>query len=307
MRKTALFLLLAAILAAAGCTERGTVAGIGVPSPELAVVPGEGALDKQATKPDAEEAAPPSPAAQIQGQVPVPVQRKIIRNGTVSLEVPSVEKGIAAVKQHVAGAGGYTGDESQSQNEYQAKSASITCRIPAGKLDAVLESFKGLGKLETLSISAQDITEQYFNLEIRIENQKKLEQRLLELLSRQTNRMSDLLEIEREVARVRGEIDEMEGRRRFWDSQVAFSTVVVTLHEPRPAVAGEEGGAFRTLLRSFRRAGERFVYTLAGLIEASGVIIPVVLFFGLLAWVIARLWRWRRRRALLPPPPPPHP
>ena len=251
-------------------------------------------------------AAPASPADKSTPAQPVavPVQRKIIRSGQLNLEVATIEKAEAAVKGFVTSIGGYTADESQSQDTYSVKQASITCRIPAEKLEAVLAKFKEIGKLETLSINANDITEQYFNLEIRIHNQKRLEGELLELLSRPSNKLADLLEVEREVARVRGEIDEMEGRKRFWDNQVDFSTIVVNMHEPRPAIAGGEGGAFRKLLRAFRQAGENFVDTVAGIIAASGALIPIAAVFAAVVWVVRRIWR-KRKRAQPPEPPKP--
>jgi len=221
-----------------------------------------------------------------------PTGRKLIRNGSLSLEVRSIEEAAGAIKKLVESEGGYVGNESVSESEHRARRASITCRIPVERLEAVLEKLKGLGKLENLNLSAEDITEQYYNLEIRIANQKHLEARLLELLRRPTNDLEDLLQIEREYARVRGEIDELEGRKRFWDNQVGLSTLVVSLSEPRPPIAGAGGGVLPTLLDSFREAGENFVATVAGVIAVAGAVLPI----AALAWLAFYLWRWRRRR-----------
>jgi hypothetical protein len=118
---------------------------------------------------------------------------------------------------------------SQRRDDNATNTASITCRIPADKLDEAIARVRQLGKQEELSITAQDISEEYADLEIEMANQKKLETRLLDLLGRQTNRLSDLLEIERETARVRGTIDQMEGRKRFWDNQLELSTLIVAV------------------------------------------------------------------------------
>jgi hypothetical protein len=206
--------------------------------------------------------------------------------------VDSIDRALPAIKKLTEAEGGYLGDESRSQNEY-ARSASLTCRVPAEKLEGILEKLRALGKIENLSISAEDITEAYFNLEIRIANQKLLEKRLLDLLGRPSNKLGDLLQIEREYARVRGEIDELEGRRRFWDNQVALSTLVIHLREPLPALAGEGGGVLRTLARSFKEAGENFVSTVAGIIALSGAALPI----AFVLWLLFYLWKRRRRRA----------
>jgi hypothetical protein len=160
-----------------------------------------------------------------------------------------------------------------------------------------MERLKGLGKVEDVSVSADDITDQYYDLQIRMENQKRLEKRLLELLNRQTNKLSDLLEVERELARVRTQIDSMEGRKRLWDNQVAYSTLYVNVYEPMPAIAGDDGGAFRTLMRSFGEAANNFVLMIAGIIAASGAIIPLIAVFVFVIWLMLKIWRRRKRKA----------
>ena len=166
--------------------------------------------------------------------------------------------------------------------------------MPAEKLDVVLAEFQGYGKTESLSISADDITEQYFNLEIRLRNSNQLEEHLLKLLEK-AGKVSELVEVEREVARVRDEIDQMEGKKRFWDSQVAFSTLVVSLAEPRPAITGSGGGVFDTLERSLQRTGENVVATLAWFVESAGVFVPA----AIVLWLVWQLWkavrRWRKK------------
>jgi hypothetical protein len=236
-------------------------------------------------------AAPATP-----GTVPVPTQRKVIRHGNMSLEVDSVEEILGRIKTLVNDAGGYISNENVSEDYYARKSGSIACRIPAEKLDQAMEQIGGWGKVDNVSVNADDITDQYFDLEIRLENQKALAKRLVALLERRTNELKDLLEIERELARVRTQIDSMEGRKRLWDSQVALSTLVVEVHEPLPKIAGDEGGAWRTLLRSFGDAADNFVLTIAGIISASGSAIPLLAVLIFVVW-IWRSWRKRKKKA----------
>jgi hypothetical protein len=232
--------------------------------------------------------------------VPAPTERKLIRTGSAGLEVKAVPEAIARVKTWVAEAGGYVGDESEAEDGYGVKTAYLTCRVPAERLDELVAKLKELGEVERVQLSAQDITEQYFDLEIRLANQKRLEARLLELLERRTNELSHLLEIEREAARVRGEIEQLEGRKRFWDNQVSLSTLQVEMHEPRPAIAGTEGGAWATLVDSFRRFGNNFVYSIAGIIAVAGGLIPVLFVLGLGVWLVVAWFRRRRRRRVAP-------
>ena len=242
-------------------------------------------------------APPPSAGSPVAptppGSVAVPAERKIIRNGSLRLEVRGLDEALSAIRSATEKAGGYVTNESQGKDEYGARQGSITCRVPAASLDKALAQFQALGRVEGVNVTAEDITEQYFNLEIRLRNQRDLETRFRALLDKPGNKVSDLLEIEREMARVRGEIDELEGRKRFWDSQVSLSTLTIQLHEPRPAIVGGGGGILGTLKSAFRQLGENLVETIAWLIASLGVIVPAVLAL----WVAWRLWRAIRSRA----------
>jgi hypothetical protein len=252
---------------------------------------------------EAEKAMAPAPAASVAaaprtasatppGPLAVPAERKIIRNGSLTLEVRRLDDALSAIRTATEKAGGYVTNESQGKDQYGARQGAITCRVPAARLDRTLAEFQALGRVEGVNVTAEDITEQYFNLEIRLRNQQDLEARFQKLLDKPGNKVSDLLEIEREMARVRGEIDELEGRKRFWDSQVSLSTLTVQLHEPRPAIVGEGGGILGTLKSAFRQLGENLVETIAWLIASLGVIIPA----GIALWIAWRLWRALRSR-----------
>ena len=252
--------------------------------------PARGTQMLRAASAPAAQAPAAAPAAQA---APVTDERKIIRHGSVGLEVSSVEEALTEIKELVTAAGGYITNESVSQDEYSTKSGSILCRVPADELDATLAALSDLGDVDYVSISANDITEQYFDLEVRMDNQKQLEVRLVELLKRPTNELADLLAAERELARVRTDIDSMEGRKRLWDNQIAYSTVSVSLHEPGPVVPG--GGVFRALWRSFGQAGENFVLTVAELVALTGTLVPIGLAALVAFWGGRKVWRLRKK------------
>jgi hypothetical protein len=242
-------------------------------------------------------AAPPAGSGQAATQAPV--DRKVIRNGGLTVEVPDLARAMDAVRASVSAAGGYVTNETQGRDEYDVRQGTLTCRIPAAKLDATVAAFQGMGRLISMSIQAEDITEQYFDMETRLRNQRQLETRLVALFDRPGNKVADLLEVEREVARVRGEIESLEGRKRLWDSQVSLSTLTVELREPRPAIGRDRGGILGALGQAVRSAGENVVGTVAWFIAAAGVAIPAFLVLWAL-WRIARAIRGRRRRETLP-------
>jgi hypothetical protein len=188
--------------------------------------------------------------ATVSAPVPVPQDRKLIREGRATLEVVSVDATLARLHDLTRQAGGYTTSETRSRDEERVNHGKIECRVPAGKLHSLTAALKSLGTVESLTLSANDITEEYFDLEMRLRNARALETRLLALVERPANKLSDLLEVERELARVRGEIDQMEGRRRFWDKRVVLSALSVSVHEPVPTVGGGRGGALSVIRKA---------------------------------------------------------
>ncbi len=238
-------------------------------------------------------AAPPPTAP----PVAVPSSRKVIRNGTMRLEVAALDAALGSLRALLQANGGHIANESRSQDEGQGRQAAVTCRVPAERLDEVVARLREVGREESIQLGSDDITEQYVDLEVRLRTQQQLEVRLRQLLERSSNDLSDLLEIEREVARVRTEIDQMEGRKRLWDQQVSLSTLTVLLHEPRP-IGANEGGVWRTLRQAFRQAADNFVASVADVIAATGGIIPVAAALALAFWVARGLWRRTRGRTL---------
>ncbi len=95
---------------------------------------------------------------------------------------------------------------------------------------------------------------------------------------------------------MRGEIDQMEGRRRFWDNRVALSVLSVSVHEPVPTVGGGQGGALSVLRKAFADSANNFVAAVAGIIAVTGGLVPDVIAVSLVGWGLLRVWRWRRAR-----------
>jgi hypothetical protein len=143
--------------------------------------------------------------------------------------------------------------------------------------------------VEQVNISAEDVGEEYTDVTARVANARRLESRLLDLLDRRTGRLEEVLNLERELARVREEIERYEGRLRYLRTRSSISLLTVTLHEPGP-VLGRPGE--RPIRDAFGQAWRNLVGMIAGLIAASGVLIPL----ALLGYALWRAFRWMRRR-----------
>ena len=285
-------LTLAAVMTG-GCLNRDVVSmrqGTATPMASFALA--ESQISDKAGRSQAEPVKAADQPDQQKGD------RKLIRNGEMTIEVKSVGTALTSLEQIVRSIGGQSTNQLERQNEYGARTASITWLVPAERLDAAINAVRALGKPRLLSFKTEDVTTSYFDTRVRIDTQKQLERHLVALLGRASNRLSDLLEIEREVARVRQEIDQLEGHIRLWDNQIAMSSVQITLTEPAP-IAARTGGPLATLIASFGVAGENFVLTVAGLVAISGSVLPVVLLLAGPAWLAGRAWR-RTRAASAP-------
>jgi hypothetical protein len=105
-------------------------------------------------------------------------------------------------------------------------------RVPAPQFDKMLVGLKGLGEVVNEAMSADDVTEQVIDLEARLANARNTEQRMKELLRTRTGKLAEVLEAEREVSRVREEIERLDAQRKNIASRVAYGTITVTMEEP---------------------------------------------------------------------------
>ncbi|MDH5235660.1 MAG: DUF4349 domain-containing protein [Gemmatimonadota bacterium] len=231
-------------------------------------------------------------------QVTLPSQRvtdasiptMIIRRGDVSIRVDSLDRAIGAIRRLAASLGGYIGDVSMNAGDYEVRRATLVIRVPTARFDEAMAGMSPLGKVEHSNVTAEDVGEEFVDVQARIANGRRLEARLIELLATRTGKLADVLTVERELARVRGEIERHEGRSRFLSARVATSTIAVTVSEPAPVVGtNPERGV---VAEAFVNAWRNFLALLARVIESLGVLVPLVL----LAWAGWRIVRSRRRR-----------
>jgi len=287
-----------------------TVAAVLVIAPKAGRAPGfaVGRLSREAPQPQAgvaEWAAAPALAdatsAQATGAaLPLPTGRDpaagqvgdtlrmLIRTGQVTIRVDSLEPAVAEVRGIAAGAGGYVAGSSQTTTEH-VRSATIEVKVPAQRFDRLFEGLRAVGKVEVASVTAEDVGEEYTDVAARMANARRLEERLLGLLAVRTGRLQDVLEVERELARVREEIERFAGRLQYLRQHAAVSTITVELHEPG-TVIGERPGA-GAIAQAFLQAWRNVIWVVSLLIQALGVIVPL----ALLAWGGWSLWRWSRR------------
>jgi hypothetical protein len=169
-----------------------------------------------ATAPAAERLLQPEQAASsaTSASTDSTVAPMIIRTGDASIQVDSLNQGMAAVRALAGRLRGYVANTSMQAGNEQGHSATLQLKIPAARFDEALAGLKPIGKLESTNVTAEDVGEEYVDVSARVANGRRLETRLLDLLATRTGKLSDVLEVETELSRVRGEIDSAEGRLR---------------------------------------------------------------------------------------------
>jgi hypothetical protein len=154
-----------------------------------------------------------------------PPGRKIIFNGSLFLQVPDTAAPEREMQRIVKEAGGWV---------HKVEGTNFTLRVPADRFHSVMERLSGLGKLIDRRLSGTDVTEEYLDLEIRIRNAEKVLERLTALLEKAKD-VKEAIAVEKELARVAGEIERMKGRLRYLSDQVAHSTIVVSFQRSMPS------------------------------------------------------------------------
>ncbi|HLW55278.1 MAG TPA: DUF4349 domain-containing protein [Candidatus Angelobacter sp.] len=194
--------------------------------------------------------------------------------------------------------GGYVGQLTVSAPAGQARTLSATFRIPAAQLDAAMAELKKLGRVESESQGGEEVTQQYVDLQARLANARHTEQRLSDLLRDRTGKLSDVLAFEKEIDRVRGEIESMEAQRKSLAKQVTYATLTATMTEdygaPLEVVPPSTSTRFRNAaIEGYRAVADGIVSVMLFLLSAG----PSILIWGGILFVVARLiWKRIRRR-----------
>jgi Domain of unknown function (DUF4349) len=213
----------------------------------------------------------------------------VIRTGVASVEVDSLEPAVALVRSLASRLGGYVANTTMQTGRGELRSASLEVKMPAARFDEALSALMPIGKLESVNVNAEDVGEEFTDVTARMENARRLESRLIDLLAARTGKLKDVLEVEQALARVREEIERYEGRLRYLRAHADMSTLTINVHEPVPVV-GHAGSS--VLGEAFKQAWRNFVDLVALCIRSLGVVLPV----GLVA-AAAWLAYERRRRA----------
>jgi hypothetical protein len=225
--------------------------------------------------------------------------RKLIKTGELRVSVDEYEPLHTALSERLGELGGFIADSDLNHSAGRVSWATLVVRVPADQFDALLSWTESRVEVQSLNVDTQDVTERWTDVEARITNNKRTEQRLLGLLETDTAKLEDVLAVERELSRVRGEIESAEGQMRVLNDQVGLATLTLSVsvradYEPAVAVAyhAKLGSAFTGSLEAMGEVAQ-------GLGIVFVAVVPWLLVLALFGFVAFRFGRmiWRRARA----------
>ncbi|HET7219443.1 MAG TPA: DUF4349 domain-containing protein [Vicinamibacterales bacterium] len=192
---------------------------------------------------------------------------RVVRTANLTLSAPDFDGARSAIDRILADAGGFVGTINVSGTPPDVRRISAALRVPADRLSSVLTALRALGTVIEETQSVDDVTDQVLDLESRIANGRNTEKRLNDLLQRRTGKLSDVLEAEREVARVREEIERLDAQRKNIDGRVTYATITLHVNEPQKSTLGLGPLPLSTRMRNAAVDGLRLAFgSLAGLL-----------------------------------------
>lgn len=224
------------------------------------------------------------------------IERKLIQNAELHLEVDNYEKARRALDAELGSLGGFVANAEVQHRDGDVSQAKLTLRIPSDRLHGFLGTAAGQGKVLHENLRTEDITDGYYDLQARLDNARKLETRLLALMTEKAHGMKELLELEREIARVREQIERHEGKLRLWDKQVAMSTVELSLFTKQVYTASAPPTLGERMSDTLGSSWGALVALGHGLLLLGTLLVPWLLPLALAAFAIRTIWRRRRKR-----------
>ncbi len=174
--------------------------------------------------------APEAPAATDVLAQALVADRMVIRNGTLSLVVQETARAIDQASQLTDDMGGYV-VSSRTWQEGKKVAGTIAIRVPAESFSAAMAALKAMAaEVVTEEVSGKDVTEEFVDLSSRLQNLQATEEQLLKVMQKATQ-VNDVLSVQRELTRVQGEIEQIQGRKQYLERSSATSLIQVTLRE----------------------------------------------------------------------------
>ena len=219
----------------------------------------------------------------------------ISRTVSLSLVTKDFQSSRASLDAILVRHNGYAAELNTATPQNAARSLEASLRIPAPQLPATLAELKSLGRVEGETQNGEEVTRQHGDLLARLKNSRETEQRLEAILTQRTGKVSDVLGVEREIARVRGEIEQMEAEQKNLEHRVDFATINLQLSEEYKAKLDSPAPAISTLIgnaavNGYRNVADTLLAIVLFFAEYGPVLIFWLFLFSIPAWLAWRRW-----------------
>jgi anti-sigma factor RsiW len=242
----------------------------------------------------------PEANAVPQAQPPMTVPM-IARTASVSVIVKDFGPVEATVKAIAQRHNGYIASLNTASPQDAARTLSATLQIPSAQLESAVTELKQLGRVDQETQSGEEVTKEFTDRVARLKNARATEQRLLDVLREHTGKVKDILEAEQEIARVRGEIEQMEADQRALQTRIDFATVQLSVQEEYKASLQSAPPSTARRLRNAAVEGYRsLVESVIGIGVFSLQAVPILLLWGIILFIPTR-WMWKRFRRTAAP------
>jgi len=297
MKSLRRLLVLAAMALLAGCSAEAEY----VSSQAAASYEENGSIETDTAGGEATNADGPN--ANATGVQAAAIERKLIYQANIDLVVNNFDGVDEKIRALVDSQGGYLAESNIDSRVGDRRYGTWVVRAPTGRYDAFTTAVIGIGALEERSQTVKDVTEEFVDLTERIKNAERLEERIVALLADKSGKIKDVIEVERELARVRGEIEVMQGRLRYLTNRTDFSTVTIRVREQRdympaeaPTFGQQIASTWNSSLETLAQAGRGLVLVVVGAAPWLAaffvlVIVPFILFIRFLIFLGRRKGR----------------
>lgn len=215
------------------------------------------------------------------------IQKMLIKTGYIEFQVNDVEEKHQEILNSLDSSQAYVVND-QSFTTKNRIQYSMQIRIPKQHYESfITKILSGVERVDNKSISVQDVTEEFVDIQARLKTKKQLEQRYLELLG-QASSVADMLEIEKQIGDLQSDIESIEGRIKFLQQQVSYSTLNLNFYE-KISVGNRFDDKFKD---GFKNGWNNLIWFFVGLVN----IWPFIFLFVLSIFLFIRLKRRNRKK-----------
>lgn len=242
----------------------------------------------------------------LSGGANVATDAKVMKTADMTLKVESIEKAVADFRAIAERLGGSILSSSLSDMTTSVpnseKSGMVAMKVPANRFDEALQNIRSAANVVVYeSTSGQDVSREYVDLQARLKNKQTEEESIAAILTRDTNKIDDVLRVTMELARVRGEIEQLQAQIKYLDNQTEMSTITVSFTEDAKiggtTTGWRPGQDVKDAVNALIKAGQKMISFLISFVIAVLPILAILIaIFGVILYVIAkRLREWMNK------------